>query len=31
MKIKFEYIQELARDFVDDMLSDFTAYELRKD
>jgi len=26
-----EYIQELARDFVDDMLSDFTAYELRKD
>lgn len=26
-----EYIQELARDFVDDMLSDFTTYELRKD
>lgn len=26
-----EYIQELARDFVDDMLSDFTAYELRKE
>lgn len=26
-----DYIQELARDFVDDMLSDFTAYELRKD
>lgn len=26
-----EYIQELARDLVDDMLNDFTAYELRKD
>ena len=26
-----EYIQELARDFVDSILDDFTAYELRKD
>lgn len=26
-----EYIQELARDFVDSMLDDFTAYESRKD
>ena len=26
-----EYVQELARDFVDSMLDDFTAYELRKD
>lgn len=26
-----EYIQELARDFVDEMLNEFTAYESRKD
>lgn len=26
-----EYVQELARDFVDSMLDDFTAYESRKD